>query len=254
MKTKVPDKAPLALDKVRYIGDEIAAVAADDVDIAAEALDLITVEYEILPAVFDPFEAMEPDAPQIHAHARTTLPIPVCLNGANQWISFEQCDVILKTILDSFPDSLLYGADCSVATWIRMGMLPFGLQASPTHKQELVKALGIPEQKVRVITPTLGGGFGGKRHMVEPSVAAALLSRMSRRPVKVEYTRVEEFTAARHRHPMNIHLRVGAKRNGKLVFFDAANIVDNGAYNDSGPSITLYAGHSLVTNYRIKGL
>jgi len=257
MKTKVPDKAPLALDKVRYIGDEIAAVAADDVDIAVEALDLIMVEYEILPAVFDPFEAMEPGAPQIHDHA----PNNIAYSSLFQWGEpldklVNECDLILEDDFKTHSQIHCYmEPNCSVATWDQNGNIVVWAttQGPHTHKQELVKALGIPEQKVRVITPTLGGGFGGKRHMVEPSVAAALLSRMSRRPVKVEYTRVEEFTAARHRHPMNIHLRVGAKRNGKLVFFDAANIVDNGAYNDSGPSVTLYAGHSLVTNYRIKG-
>jgi 4-hydroxybenzoyl-CoA reductase alpha subunit len=259
LKSKVPDKAHLASDgKVRYVGDEIAAVAADDVDTAEEALDLIRVDYEILPAVFDPFEAMEPGAPQIHEHA----PNNISWSRSFQWGQpvdelLDECNVVLE---DSFKTHSQIHAymepNCSVATWDQNGNLIVwaSTQGPYTHKQELVPPLGIPEHKVRVITPALGGGFGGKRHLVEPSVAAALLSKMSGRPVKIEYLRIEEFTAARHRHPMNIKLRIGAQKNGKLVFFDAENVVDNGAYDSSGPSVTFYAGHALTTNYRVRGV
>jgi 4-hydroxybenzoyl-CoA reductase alpha subunit len=258
MKTKVPDKAFLALDKVRYVGDEIAAVAAEDVDIAEEALSLIQVEYEILPAVFDPFEAMKPGAPQIHEHA----PNNISWSRLMQWGQpvdelLDECDVVLE---DSFKTHSQIHAylepNCSVAAWDQSGNVTVwaSTQGPYTHKEELVTALGIPGHKIRVITPAVGGGFGGKRHVVEPSVAAALLSKMSGRPVKIEYTRGEEFTATRHRHPMNIQLRIGAQKNGKFVFFDARNVVDNGAYNDSGPSVTLYSGHALTTNYRVKGV
>ncbi|MGD0489136.1 MAG: xanthine dehydrogenase family protein molybdopterin-binding subunit [Syntrophorhabdales bacterium] len=258
MKTKVPDKAPLAIDKVRYIGDEVAAVAADDVDVAEEALDLIRVDYDVLPAVYDPFEAMKPGAPQIHEHA----PGNIAWSRLFQWGRLvdellEECEVVVE---DSFKTQGQVHAymepNCSVATWDQNGNVTVWAttQGPHTHKEEIVIALGLPENKVRVITPNLGGGFGGKRHVVEPSIAAILLSKMSGRPVKIEYTRVEEFTAARHRHPMNIKLRIGAKKNGRLIFFDAQNIVDNGAYNDSGPSITLYAGHALTTNYRVEGV
>jgi len=258
MKTKVPDKAFLALDKVRYIGDEIAAVAADDIDAAEEALELIRVEYEVLPAVVDPFDAMEPGAPLIHEH----LPSNISWAPLYQWGEpvnglLGDCDVVLE---DSFKTHSQVHAymepNCSVATWDQNGDVTVwaSTQGPYTHKQELVTALGIPGDKIRVITPAVGGGFGGKRHVVEPSVAAALLSKKSGRPVKIEYTREEEFTATRHRHPMNIQLRIGARKDGKFIFFDAENVVDNGAYNDSGPSVTLYAGHALTTNYMVKGV
>jgi 4-hydroxybenzoyl-CoA reductase alpha subunit len=258
MKTKVPDKAFLALDKVRYIGDEIAAVAADDVDIAEEALELIRVEYEILPAVFDPFEAMEPEAPQIHDHA----PKNIAWSSLYQWGEpidelLDECDVVLEDNFKTHSQIHAYlEPNCSVATWDQNGnvIVWASTQGPYTHKEELVTALNIPEHKIRVITPAVGGGFGGKRHVVEPSVAAALLSKISGRPVRIEYSREEEFTATRHRHPMNIQLRIGARKNGMLVLFDAKNVVDNGAYNDSGPSVTFYAGHALTTNYRVKGV
>ena len=257
-KAKMPDKAPLALDKVRYVGDEIAAVAADSIDIAEEALELIKVDYEILPAVFDPFEAMEPGAPQIHEHA----PNNISVHFSHQWGQpvdelLGACDVVLE---DSFKTHSQIHAymepNCSVAAWDQNGNVTVwaSTQGPYTHKQELVTTLGIPEQKVRVISPAVGGGFGGKRHIPEPSIAAALLSKMSGRPVKIEYSRKEEFAATRHRHPMNIRLKIGARKDGKFLFFDAKNVVDNGAYNDSGPAVTYYAGHSLTTNYRVKGV
>jgi 4-hydroxybenzoyl-CoA reductase alpha subunit len=258
MKTKVPDKAFLAFDKVRYIGDEIAAVAADDIDTAEEALELIRVEYEVLPAVFDPFEAMEPGAPLIHEHLLSNISwSPLYQWGEPVDELLDKCDVILE---DSFKTHSQVHAymepNCSVATWDQNGNITVwaSTQGPYTHKQELMTALGIPGHKIRVITPVVGGGFGGKRHVVEPSVAAALLSKKSGRPVKIEYTREEEFTATRHRHPMNIRLRIGAQKDGKFIFFDAENVVDNGAYNDSGPSVTLYAGHALTTNYIVKGV
>jgi len=258
MKTKVPDKAFLALDKVRYIGDEIAAVAADDIDTAEEALELIRLEYEVLPAVVDPFDAMEPGAPLIHEHLKSNISwAPLYQWGEPVDELLDDCDVVLE---DSFKTHSQVHAymepNCSVATWDQNGNVTVwaSTQGPYTHKQELVTALGIPGDKIRVITPAVGGGFGGKRHVVEPSVAAALLSKKSGRPVKIEYTREEEFTATRHRHPMNIQLRIGAQKDGKFIFFDAENVVDNGAYNDSGPSVTLYAGHALTTNYMVKGV
>ena len=257
-KSKVPDKAPLAFDKVRYVGDEIAAVAADSVDIAEEALELIKVDYEILPAVFDPFEAMAPGAPQIHEHA----PSNISVHFFHQWGQsvdelLDACEVVLEDTFQTHSQIHAYmEPNCSVATWDQNGNVTVwaSTQGVRTHKDELMTTLGIPEHKLRVISLTVGGGFGGKRHIPEPSIAAALLSKISGRPVKIEYSRKEEFTAARHRHPMNIRLKIGARKDGKFLFFDAKNVVDNGAYNDSGPSVTYYAGHSLTTNYRVKGV
>jgi 4-hydroxybenzoyl-CoA reductase alpha subunit len=254
----VPDKQILAVDRVRYIGDEIAAVAADNVDIAEAALELIHVDYEILPAVFDPVEAMKPEAPQIHEHA----PSNVSYHGLFKWGRpvddlVHECDVILE---DSFRTHSQIHAylepHCTVANWEQNGNVTIWATTQGPHtlKEALVKTLGIPSHTLRVIKPALGGGFGGKRHVIEPSFAAALLSKHAGRPVKVEYTREEEFTVSRHRHPMNIHLKVGARRDGKLVFFDAKNVVDNGAYNSSGMAITFYAGQALASIYKLDGV
>jgi 4-hydroxybenzoyl-CoA reductase alpha subunit len=254
----VADKRPLATDKVRYVGDEVGAVAADTVDIAEEALDLIRVDYEVLPAVFDPFKAMELGAPRIHDHVENNI----SYHAFYQWgrpvdSLMDECDVVLE---DSFRTHSQIHAylepHCSVASWDQNGNVTVWATTQGPHtvKVELVKTLGIPEYKLRVIKPALGGAFGGKRHVIEPYAAAVLLSRKSGRPVKVEYTREEEYTVSRHRHPMNISLKIGARRDGKLVFFDARNVVDNGAYNSSGMAITFYAGQSLASIYRVKGV
>jgi 4-hydroxybenzoyl-CoA reductase subunit alpha len=253
-----PDKHCLAVDRVRYVGDEIAAVAADNAHIAEEALELINVDYEILPAMFDPFKAMEPGAPRIHEHAPNNISYP----GLFQWGRpvdevIRECDVVLE---DSFTTHSQIHAylepHCTVANWEQNGSLTVWATTQGPHtlKEMLVETLGIPSHKLRAIKPALGGGFGGKRQVVEPSFAAALLSKHAGRPVKVEYSREEEFTASRHRHPMNIQLKVGARRDGKLIFFDAKNVVDNGAYNSSGMAITFYAGQALASIYRLQGV
>jgi 4-hydroxybenzoyl-CoA reductase subunit alpha len=254
----VRDKQCLATDRVRYVGDEIAAVAADDADIAQEALELVRVEYEILPAVFDPVEAVKPGAPQIHEHA----PNNISYHGLFKWGRsvddlIHKCDAVLEDSFETHSQIHSYlEPHCAVADWKQGEKLTVWATTQGPHtlKAELVRLLGIPSHKLRAIKPVLGGGFGGKRHVMEPSFAAALLSKHTGRPVKVEYSREEEFTASRHRHPMKIRLKVGARRDGKLVFFDAVNFVDNGAYNSSGMAITFYAGQALASIYRLDGV
>lgn len=252
------DEYPLAIDKARFAGDEIAAVAADSRDIAEEALDLIDVDYEVLPAVFDPFEAMASGAPQIHDDVENNI----AYASIFQWGQpveglMGQCDVILEDRFKTHSQVHSYmEPHCSVATWDRKGNIVLWTSTQGPYylKLDLVKTLGIPEDKLRIIKPSVGGGFGGKRDLIEPSFCAILLSRFSGRPVKVEYTREEEYTVARHRHPMNIQLKVGARKDGKLIFFDCKNVVDNGAFNSRGPAITFYAGQALASLYRVQGV
>lgn len=252
------DEYPLAIDKARFSGDEIAAVAADSRDIAEEALDLIDVDYEVLPAVFDPFEAMAPGAPQIHDDVENNI----AYASIFQWGQpveglMGQCDVILEDSFKTHSQVHSYiEPHCSVATWDQKGNIVLWTSTQGPYylKLDLVKTLGIPEDKLRIIKPSVGGGFGGKRDLIEPSFCAILLSRFSGRPVKVEYTREEEYTVARHRHSMNIQLKVGARKDGKLILFDCKNVVDNGAFNSRGPAITFYAGQALASLYRVQGV
>ncbi|RJR30601.1 MAG: 4-hydroxybenzoyl-CoA reductase [Desulfobacteraceae bacterium] len=252
------DEYPLAVDKARFIGDEIAAVAADRADIAEEALELIEVDYEILPAVFDPFEATGPNAPAIHDHVKNNI----AYASVFQWGSpvdelSKECDVIVEDGFKTHSQVHSYlEPHCSVATWDQNGNITLWASTQGPYylKLDLLKTLGIPEHKLRIIKPSVGGGFGGKRDLLEPSFCAILLSKLSGRPVKVEYTREEEYTVTRHRHSMNIHLKIGARKDGKFVFFDCRNVVDNGAFNSRGPAITFYAGQALASLYRVQGV
>jgi len=252
------DEYPLAVDKARFIGDEVAAVAADTIDIAEEALELIEVDYEILPAVFDPFEAMEPGAPEVHAHVKNNI----AYSSVFRWGQaidelMDRCEVILEDRFKTHSQVHSYTEPhCSVATWGQNGYVTLWASSQGPYylKLDLLKTLGIPEHKLRIIKPALGGGFGGKRDLLEPSFCAILLSKLSGRPVKVEYSREEEYTVTRHRHPMNIWLKVGARKDGKLILFDCKNVVDNGAFNSRGPAITFYAGQALASLYRVQGV
>ena len=252
------DEYPLAIDKARFIGDEIAAVAADSVDIAEEALELIEVDYEILPAVFDPFEAMKPEAPQIHGHVEKNIAYASVFEWGRPIDELiDECDVILEDSFKTHSQIHSYlEPHCSVANWDQNGNVTLWASTQGPYylKLDLLKTLGIPEHKLRIIKPSVGGGFGGKRDLLEPSFCPILLSKLSGRPVKVEYTREEEYTVSRHRHSMNMQLKIGAGKDGKLVFFDCKNVVDNGAFNSRGPAITFYAGQALASLYRAQGV
>ncbi len=251
------DKHPLAIGKVRFIGDEVAAVAADNADIAEEARELIKVDYQLLPAVFSPFEAMETGAPCIHEQAEHNIAFARLFQwGRPVEELIDSCDVILE---DSFTtDSQIHAylePNCAVATWGQNGKITLWASTQGPYylKLDLVKTLGVPAHKLRVIKPAVGGGFGGKRDLLEPSFCAILLSKLTGRPVRAEYSREEEFTVTRHRHPMNIRLKAGARKDGRLVFFDCRNIVDNGAFNSRGPLLTAASAHALAAIYRIQG-
>ncbi|MDP2646122.1 MAG: molybdopterin-dependent oxidoreductase, partial [Desulfobacterales bacterium] len=254
----VSDEPALAVDKVRYVGDEVAAVAADTIEIAEQALELIDVDYEILPAVFDPFKAMAEDAPQIHDHVKNNIAFGKLFQWGRPVEDLtDACDVILEDNFTTHSQIHAYlEPNCALATWGPGDHVTLWASTQGPYylKQDLVKTLGIPEHKLRIIKPALGGGFGGKRDLVEPGFCAILLSKMTGRPVRLAYTREEEFTVTRHRHAMNLRLKVGAKKDGALIFFDCTNITDNGAFNSRGPVIVMAAGQSLASIYRLQGV
>lgn len=255
---RLADDSILAMDKVRFIGDEVAAVAAIDEDIAEEALDLITVEYEELPAVFDPEEALKEDAPQIHDHAKGNVGLSRLVEFGDLDRAFKECDYIRE---DRFVTSaVIHGfmePHACVAGFDPAGRLTIWTSTqSPYAVQTLLaKTLGMREGDIRVIRPHVGGGFGGKVEMLAHEFCSALLSKKTGRPVRIEYTRDEEFSAGRRRHPMTIELKTGVKKDGTLVARECRNMIDGGAYLGLGGivvsnSITLPALTYRVPNYR----
>lgn len=247
------DEHALAIDKVRYIGDEVAAVAAVDSDLADEALELIKVDYEVLPAVFSPEEAMKPEAPRIHdAHGNCERKIYLEHGDVDEGFILSD-----KVFEDKFATQfVIHGSlepHICVASWEPSGRLtvwattqgPFGL------RDALAYTLEIPANNIRVIKLNVGGGFGGKNEMLAVDFCAALLSMKAGKPVRIEYSRDEEFIATRRRHPLIIHIKTGVKKDGTLVAKYCKLIADAGAYGSRTPAIATMCGAWMNMQYRI---
>ena len=238
----VPDEYPLAIDRVRFIGDEVAAVAAIDEDIAQEALELIRVEYDPLPAIFDAEEAIKEGAPQIHDHTKENISWRLYQDLGDVEEGLKEADHIQE---DRFVTQLVCHAPlephAAVAQWHTDGRLTLW---APTQKPffyalDLAHALGVSESKVRVIKPPVGGGFGGKQETSAVEFSAAFLSRKTGHPVKIVLTRDEEFSATRRRHAFLIDLKTGVRKDGVITARICRSILDGGAYNSLG-IITCY--------------
>ncbi len=247
------DEYPLAVDKARYIGDEVAAVAAVDEETAREALELIRVEYELLPVLFTPEEAMRPDAPRIHDHVENNVSLALRVPLGDVEAGFAQSDFVFE---DSFETQLIahcpLEAHSSLASFDSSGQITLwsSTQGPFYLRRDLALTLGVAEARVRVIKPFVGGGFGGKREMLAGDFCAALLAWKSRRPVKITYDREEEFSATRRRVPMKIYLKTGVMKDGALVAKHLRVIADGGAYNGRGPMIVASGASQMTLVYR----
>lgn len=250
------DQSPLATDKVRYIGDEVAAVAAVDEETAEEALGLIRVDYQELPAVFDVLEAMQPGAPRIH-DVENNVGRKTTLNVGDVEDGFRQSDYVRG---DSFttgwqahcqmePHAVLAQSDISgnIMVWTP-NMSAF------TKRHVLAKMLGIPDSKIRVCKAYVGGAFGGKAEVFPLDYCACLLSLKTGRPVKIVYSREEVFINTRLRHPMRIEIKTGVKKDGTLMARDCKVISDTGAYSSTGIMAVYLCCDSLVKTYRVPNI
>ncbi|MGA2516174.1 MAG: xanthine dehydrogenase family protein molybdopterin-binding subunit [Thermodesulfobacteriota bacterium] len=251
----VRDEYPLAFDKVRYIGDEIAAVAAIDEDIAEEALDLIEVEYEELPSVFDPEEAMKPGAPRIHEHAERNI----CSNHVSHVIGdvdkgFRESDYVREDrfVTQNVSHCFLETRNC-LADFNANGELTFWTSTSSIYLDRFVLShlLKIPVSKIKGNRPFVGGGFGGKGETVSCQICAALLSMKTGKPVKITLSREEQFIADRGRHRWIFELRTGAKKDGTIIAKQCRAIADAGAYNSLSFLILMHSVGYFDIVYRV---
>jgi xanthine dehydrogenase molybdenum-binding subunit len=251
------DNYPLKVDKVRCVGDEVAAVAAVDERTAREALALIRVEYEELPAVFDPFEALDDGAPVIH-HERADI----VGNESMRW-DFDAGDVdravrdAAYVVEGSYSSPLAAPAPIEthvvIASFDPNGHLTVW---SPVHmvfmyRKELAETLGLDWHRITIKQPNVGGSFGGKIDIDTHDFICVLLAKATQRPVKLVMTREEEFTGTRTRQPIHIRLRTGAAADGQLLFRDAEIVSDNGAYNAWGSHAMLVAMQTISSMYRV---
>lgn len=252
------DQYGLAMDKVRYIGEEVAAVAAIDEWTAEEALDLIPVEYEKLPAVFDPEEAMQPGAPLVHEHVKRNVSRAPRFHYGDVDQSFKEAYYIREDVFKSQPVThCALECHASVAYWDQTGKITLWSSTQSPFKtaETLSLILGLPLNRIRVIKPFVGGGFGGKADGLFPNdLCAILLSKKAGRPVKIVNNREEEFSATRRRHPMTITLKTAVKKDGTLLGIETKAFADGGAYNSWGPGIIGRVGAQLFYLYRLPNI
>ena len=255
----------LANDKVRFIGERVAAVAADTREIAQQAVELIEVEYEELPAVFDPVEALKDDAPLIHPDVNRYEGLPEKLDKpSNSYINdlsekgdvdagFAASDVIVE---NEFTVARVHQAymepHCCIAWLDEAGTMQVWAPSKAPHvlKQTLAAALRMPADQVRVNPISVGGDFGGKGAAMDEPLACYLAQR-ARRPVKVAMDYTAELTAGAPRHAGVMRLKTGVMRDGTLVAHQLEAVFDGGAYGSVRPGPSLASAGNGAGCYRI---
>lgn len=248
----IADRHALARGLARYVGDEVAALAAVDEDTAEEALALIRVEYEQLPAVFDPEEAIKPGAPLVQDGGN--LCGRVAYQTGDAAGGFAQADHVRE---DKFVVAAVTHAAIephgAVASFDPLGNLTLwtSTQTAPWVRSVLAPVLGMPEEMVRIISPSVGGAFGGKSGVFSHEICACLLARAAGRPVKIVCSREEVFTATTRRHGMSIHLKTGVKKDGTILAMHCRVISESGAYANMGPASISYTAAFVTAPYNV---
>jgi len=248
-------------NKVRFVGDRVAFVAAETEEIASAALKLIEVEYEPLPTLLDPAKAMQPDAPILHdeteyvdfgeSDARRNLAAAIHIDIGNVEQGFAEADQVIEADYEVPKVQQAHLEPHVVVTyWDEDDRLVIRTSTQvPFHARRiLAPVLGLPIKRIRVIKPRIGGGFGGKQEILIEDVAAHLTI-ATRRPVIFEYTREEEFTASRSRHPMHIHMKTGVKKDGTITANSMEVLTDTGAYGCHAVTVTGNTGHKAMAMY-----
>jgi len=243
-------------EKVRYVGDAVAVVAADTRHIAAKALTLIDVEYEPLPVVTDPVAAKEPDAPLVHEEGNLLKHIKVDKGDIVQ--GFAEADIIMEDLFTTPTyEHAFMEPECSIARITENDRVEVyvGSQIPYSDRDQVAAALNIPEDQVRVRGPLIGGGFGGKED-IAGQIHAALLSRATRKPVKVLYDRHESMLVHPKRHATRIRVKLGLKNNGTITAAQTELYGDTGAYASLGAKVmgratTHSTGPYIVPNVKI---
>ena len=240
----LPDKPLFATDRVRFAGEPIAAIASFDASIAEEALDLVEIEYEPLPAVFSPVEALEPDSPKIHANGNVAKHLKVRKGNVEE--GFKEADLIVEgTYKTPFQEPVPLEPEAGFVIPEPDGTVTcVGSMQSPYHVQTgIAKILSLRPEQVRVIQAATGGAFGPKSDEMPVDVLgmAALVAIRTLKPAALVYTREESMIGHTKRHPFIISLKAGVKKNGKLTAWEARLIADTGAYASLGPLVVTRA-------------
>ena len=267
----VKDETMLARDKVRYVGEPIAAVAAIDAATAIRAAAAIEVDYEPLRCVLSPDAALARDAPLVHAgfatyvktvdgggHGNIVFETDVAEGDVDH--AFAQCDAIVEGTFETQAQHHVYlETNGCVADVDASGRITLYASCQSVHhaQQRVAEELGEPMARIRVIATRVGGAFGGK-HASNLHSIAAWLARAARRPVKLVLSRMQDFEVQRSRHPARIWMKTGARRDGTILARDVRVTLDGGAYADESPAVLAFAllmsrGPYRIPNVRAHG-
>lgn len=266
------DHPMLPTDKVRYVGEDVAAVAAIDEEIALEALDLIKVEYEPLPAVFDPLEAMQEGAPLIHDEFPRNINIHVHIERGDVDKAFKEAYLVREDTFRAAGETYAMLEPYAVVAYYHDGYLELWCPNAGPHvrAKALSNLLGIPLHRIKIRHVTIGGAFGGRSEVQPADFIASLLSIKTGKPVKLVLTREENAMCTRQVHDVIATIKTGVKRDGTIIGKEFKVIYDGGAYSSTGPIATSvpfyvyeetyrlpnvrYDGYRVFTNKGIRGM
>ncbi len=249
------DEDPLARDRVRFVGDPVAAIVAKDEATAADALDLIEVDYEILPTRATPLDAYENPAPRIHDYGEE--------GNVHKRVSFQFGDTeeAFGASDRVFEDDFFFQGNthlpieqhASIAAPDQDGKLTIWSSTQVPHylHRSLARALAIQAAHIRVIACPNGGGFGGKTDPFNHEIVVAKAAMILGRPVKIALTREEVFYCHRGRHPVLMRFKTGVKNDGTITAMHLKTFIDGGAYGSYGVASTFYTGALQTVTYRI---
>ncbi len=250
----VPDQPVLCYDKVRYLGDAIAVIAAENLEAAEKASQLVEVDYEPLPVVSDPLEALKPDAPKVHEKGNTQRHATIRIGDVEK--AFRAADVVVENTYRT-------GRQMHMFLEIEAGLgmlddkgnivLYVGGQSPYRDQMQVSRALRIKPERVRVISTPVGGAFGGKEENTV-QIHLALLALKTERPVKMVWTREESGVAGIKRHPMIVTMKTAASKDGELLANQVRIVADTGAYASLGPTVLDVSIENSCGPYRVPNI
>jgi len=250
----IPDQPVLCFDKVRYLGDAVAVVAAESLEAAERAVQSIEVEYEPLPVVSDPLEAMKPDAPKVHEKGNILRHATVRVGDVDA--AFREAAIVVENTYRTGRQMHMYlETEAGIAMLDEHDRLVLytGGQSPYRDQMQISRSLGIKPEEVRVISTPVGGAFGGKEENTV-QIHLALLAMKTKRPVKMVWTREESGVAGMKRHPMIVTTKTGADRDGRILANQVRIVADTGAYASLGPTVLDVAIETSCGPYRIPNI
>lgn len=254
----VRDQPAMAFDKVRYIGDPVAAVFAESEELAEEARLLIEVDYQVLPGVFSIEDAAREDAPKVHREGNLAKHLKILRGDVES--AFKECDVVVE---EDYSTSWVEHGYLEVESGLAYPapdggvVIKIGTQNAFGDREQLAEILGLPEDKIRIIQLPMGGAFGAKEDILLHQ-HLALGALLTGKPVKMVLTREESLRVHVKKHPSWMHYKVGADKNGKILALQASTTIDTGAYISNGHKVLMNmvefgAGPYYIPNLHIEG-